>query len=77
MHRMVKMPPKALPLDKITTSERILLFCVANGTNPPKTRKIGRTIESLTIKGLIEREPDGLALTALGRATLKTLLSIS
>jgi hypothetical protein len=44
---------------------------------PPKTGKIRRTIEALTIKGLIKHKPDGFALTALGRATLEALLSLS
>jgi integral membrane sensor domain MASE1 len=50
---------------------------LSSGTTPPKTGKIRRTIEGLTIKGLIQHEPDGLALTALGRATLEALLSLS
>jgi hypothetical protein len=57
--------------------ERILLFCVASGTAPPKSRKILRTIERLTIKGLIKRDSDQLVLTEVGRATMNTLLSIS
>ena len=74
---MDKTPTEAPALDALTVPERILLFCVASGTAPPKTGKIRRTIEGLTIKGLIKREPDRLALTALGRATLEALLSLS
>ena len=74
---MDKAPTGAPALAALTAPERILLFCVASGTVPPKTGKIRRTIEGLTTKGLIKREPDGLALTALGRSTLEALLSIS
>jgi hypothetical protein len=68
---------QAPALAALTPSERILLFCVASGTGAPKTRTIRRTIEGLTTKGLIKREPDRLVLTEVGRATLNALLSIS
>ena len=77
MVTMTETPIEAPALAALTPSERILLFCVASGTGPPKTKTIRRTIEGLTIKGLIKREPDRLALTEVGRATLNALLSIS
>jgi hypothetical protein len=67
---MTETPIEAPALAALTPSERILLFCVASGTGPPKTKTIRRTIEGLTIKGLIKRAPDRLALTEVGRATL-------
>ena len=73
---MTKTPTKAPGLDKLSMPERILLFCIASGTAPPKTRITQRTIEGLTIKGLIKREPDRLALTQLGRATMNALMSL-
>jgi hypothetical protein len=46
-------------------------FCSRFALRAGKNR---RTIEGLTTK---KREPDGLALKALGRSTLEALLSIS
>jgi hypothetical protein len=70
-------PTESPALNTLTVPERILLFYFASGTTPPKTRKIGKTIEGLIIKGLITREPDRLTLTELGRVTLEALLSVS
>jgi hypothetical protein len=77
MRPMVKTPTEGPALDALTVPERILLFCVASGTGPPKTKITKRTIERLVIKGLVKHEPDRPALTELGRATLQALLSLS
>jgi hypothetical protein len=74
---MAKTPPKVTGLDMLSVPERLLLFCVASGTEPAKARIMHRTIEASIIKGLITRERTGLTLTELGRATMNALLSIS
>jgi hypothetical protein len=56
---MVKTPTEGPALDALTVPERILLFCVASGTGPPKTKITKRTIERLVIKALSSTSPIG------------------
>jgi len=55
--------------------ERMLLFCVASGTDWQRAGITGETVTALVVKGLIERNSGGrLSLTEGGRETLRTLL---
>jgi hypothetical protein len=56
--------------------ERVLLFCVASGTEWARAGVSGATATAMVVKGLIERDArDDLTLTKEGRAVLDALLS--
>jgi hypothetical protein len=56
--------------------ERVLLFCVASGTEWARAGVIGATATAMVVRGLIERDSaDELTLTKDGRAVLEALLS--
>jgi hypothetical protein len=67
--------PNVAGLATLAVPERLLLFCVASDTDPRQAGITSRTIELLMIKGLIQRNDSGLALTALGSATIDALVS--
>jgi hypothetical protein len=74
---MTKRPtkPTADVASALTIHERILLFCIASGTDWEHTGITGSLVTSMVIKGLIAREPTGgLYLTREGRAALRTLV---
>jgi hypothetical protein len=55
--------------------ERVLLFCVARGTNWRRAGLTGETVTALVVRGLIVRDGSGrLELTDDGRAALRALL---
>jgi hypothetical protein len=59
---------------ELSVPERILLFCVASGTEWKKA-VTASTIARLSVRGLIQRDPLGrLSLTKEGRAALEALL---
>jgi hypothetical protein len=59
----------------LSIQERILLFCVASGTDWERAGITGALVTSMVINGLIAREPTGgLYLTKDGRAALRTLV---
>jgi len=59
----------------LSVPERVLLFCIASGTDWERAGIAGTMVTAMVIKGLIAREPTGgLYLTKDGRATLRTLL---
>jgi hypothetical protein len=61
---------------ELSVSERVLLFCVASGTEWARAGVTGATATAMVVKGLIERDSgDNLALTKDGRAVLDALLS--
>jgi hypothetical protein len=70
---MAKKPePSATPL---RVRERMLLFCVASGTDWQRAGVTGETITALVVRGLIVRDAHGrLVLTDDGRAALRALL---
>jgi hypothetical protein len=70
---MAKKPePGATPL---RVRERMLLFCVASGTDWQRAGVTGETITALVVRGLIVRDAHGrLVLTDDGRAALRALL---
>jgi hypothetical protein len=59
----------------LSVPERVLLFCVASGTDWKRAGITDALLTSMVIKGLIAREPTGgLYLTKEGRAVLAALL---
>ena len=55
--------------------ERVLLFCVATGTDWQKADVAGDTTTVMVVKGLIDRDTAGrLTLTNAGRQVLRALL---
>jgi hypothetical protein len=53
----------------LTVPERVLLFCVASGTDWQKAGVTGATITAMVVKGLIDRDAAGrIALTKQGRS---------
>ena len=59
----------------LSVPERVLLFCVASGTDWERAGITDTMVTATVIKGLIAREPTGgLYLTKDGRAVLRTLV---
>ena len=60
----------------LTVRERLLLFCVASGTDWQRAGIPGEIVTEMVVKSLVVRDPLGrLALTNGGRAALRALLS--
>jgi hypothetical protein len=60
---------------KLTVSERVLLFCVASGTEWERAGITGAVVTSVLVRGLIQRDPIGrLSLTKEGRAAFEELI---
>jgi hypothetical protein len=60
---------------ELSIPERILLFCVASGTEWDRAGVTGATITVLVVRGLIERDVGGrLVLTKQGRAALDAMI---
>jgi hypothetical protein len=68
--------PKAYPvLGTLSVSERVLLLCVASGTDWERAGITGAVVTATIVKGLVERDPLGqLSLTKEGRAVLQELI---
>jgi hypothetical protein len=61
---------------ELSVPERVLLFCVASGTEWARAGVTGATATAMVVRGLIERDSaDELTLTKEGRAVLEALLS--
>jgi hypothetical protein len=59
----------------LSVPERILLFCLASGTDWQKAAVTGETVTVMMVKALVERDAAGrLSLTDAGRAALGALL---
>jgi hypothetical protein len=59
----------------LSVRERVLLFCVASGTEPEAAGITGETVTGMIVKGMVERDTGGrLSLTDDGRAALRRLL---
>jgi hypothetical protein len=60
----------------LTIPERVLLFCVASGTEWERAGITGSTVTAMIVRSLIERDAGNrLALTRQGRAALDALLA--
>jgi hypothetical protein len=73
---MSKRPAKARAdaAPALSIPERILLFCVASGTDWEHAGVTGATVTATIVRGLIQRDPAGrLWLTKEGRAILAAL----
>jgi hypothetical protein len=61
---------------ELSVPERVLLFCVASGTEWAQAGVTGATATAMLVRGLVERDAAGrLELTPQGRAALDALLS--
>jgi hypothetical protein len=68
--------PTADAATALNTTERILPFCVASGTDWERAGISGGTVTTMVIRGMIERDAGGrLTLTPQGRAALDALLA--
>jgi hypothetical protein len=71
---MPKRPPQEQTASDLTARERILLFCVASGTDRRPARAMGEVVTGMVEKGLVGRDTRGrLSLTASGQAVLRLL----
>jgi len=70
----MKDPSNIIAAD-LSTPERILLFCLASGTEWAQAGVTGVTITQMVVRGLVERDAaERLVLTPDGRAVLDALL---
>jgi hypothetical protein len=70
----MRTPRKAIATG-LSVPERMLLFCVASGTNWQKASVTAETVPVTVVKGLVQGDTAGrLSLTAEGRAALRALL---
>jgi hypothetical protein len=61
--------------DELNVPERVLLFCVASGTDWERAGLTGAVVTSAIVRGLIQRDPLGqLSLTKQGRASFQALI---
>src|SRR5260370_33229313 len=68
-------PPQEPPATDLTARERILLLCVASGTDPRPARAMGEGATGIIVMGLVVRDAQGrLSLTAPGPAVPKAML---
>jgi hypothetical protein len=68
--------PEAIA-NQLAVEERVILFCVASGTDWTRAGNGAATARNMIVKDLLahERKPSRLVLTARGRAVLGALLS--
>jgi len=72
---MAKPPRVETVAAELLVQERVLLFCVATGTDWQKADVAGDTTTVMVVKGLIDRDTAGrLTLTNAGRQVLRALL---
>jgi hypothetical protein len=77
---MSKRPAKSTAADAATPAlnipERLLLFCVASGTDWEHAGITGATVTAMVVRGMIARDAGGgLTLTPQGRAAFDALLA--
>lgn len=59
----------------LSVQERILLFCLASGTEWQKAGVTLKTVTAMVVKGMVDRDVVGhLTITKQGRETLAALL---
>jgi hypothetical protein len=75
MRQMPKLPPQDPTASGLTARERILLFCIASGTDRRPAGAMGEVVTGMIVKGLVVRDGLGrLTLTDRRRAVLKAML---
>ncbi len=59
----------------LSTPQRILLFCIASGTEWAEAGVTGATVTAMVVRGLVDRDAAArLVLTTDGRVVLNALL---
>ena len=71
MAKLTKMPSDAAA--GLTVRQRMLLFCIASGTDPYHAGIASDTVTAAIMNGFVDRNGD-LALTDRGRAALRAML---
>ena len=72
---MAKSPTIVQIAVSLAVAERVLLFCVASGTDWQKAGVTGETATLMIVKGLLDRDAAGrLRVTSDGRNVLRTLI---
>jgi hypothetical protein len=67
--------PSDIVAADLSTPERILLFCLASGTEWAQAGVTGATVTAMIVRGLVDRDSAArLVLTSDGRAVLDALL---
>jgi hypothetical protein len=67
--------PSNIVAADLSTPERIMLFCLASGTEWAEAGLTGKTETAMVVRGLIDRDSAGrLVLTSDGRAVLDAVL---
>jgi hypothetical protein len=67
--------PSNIVAADLSTPERILLFCLASGTEWAQAGVTGATVTAMIVRGLVDRDSAArLVLTSDGRAVLNALL---
>ena len=76
---MPNLPPPEMIAAELTVPERLLLFCLASGTDWQKAGITRETAQHMMVRGLIERDHTAtrFMLTYEGRVVLAALLSNS
>jgi hypothetical protein len=70
----MKDPANSVAAD-LSTLERVLLFCLASGTEWAEAGVTGATVTAMVVRGLVDRDSAArLVLTRDGRAVLDALL---
>ena len=69
MAKLTKMPSNAAA--GLTVRQRMLLFCIASGTDPYHAGIANETVTAARLNGFVDRD---LALTDRGRAVLRAML---
>jgi hypothetical protein len=69
--------PMQQAVDRCSVPERVLLFCVASGTEWAQAGVTGATATAMLVRGLVEHDALGrLELTPRGRTVLDALLGL-
>jgi hypothetical protein len=67
--------PSNIVAGDLSTPERILLFCLASGTEWAQAGVTGATVTAMIVRGLVDRDSAArLVLRSDGRAVLNALL---
>ncbi len=73
---MIEPDPESIAA-RLNVEERVLLFCIASGTNWSRAGISGATARTMIVKDLVGPDPKAmrLVLTRRGRAVLQVLLA--
>jgi hypothetical protein len=72
---MAKLTTPAQTAEALSVRERVLLLCIASGTEWAKAGITGAFVTPVVVKGLVDKNAAGtLTLTDRGRAVLRAML---